>query len=695
MSNSYTREADGVWHRAGFSGIAFTDGDDIERRLFDAVSSASRLDTFSPELPGRIVDWPSEYHLSRSRHCLLRPLGIKPGDRVLELGCGCGAITRYLGELGANVFAVEGSPARARIAAARCRDLGNVRVFCDDLVAFEAEELFDWALLVGVLEYAPMYSTMPDPVGHCLKAAGRVLAPEGRLVVAIENKLGLKYFNGCTEDHLGKAFFGIEGLYQRDTPVTFGRKELGAIFDAADFSAQHWFYPFPDYKLPTVVLNSSALVRADLDVADLLLHTQSRDYSGQPYRLFNETLAMASLARNALIADLSNSFLVVAQRGAAAPTSGEPLAWSFAVHRQPHFMTETTFAARDTGIVVVKIAIGPQTGEAKPDAAQRVSRRCGEAAYRTGRLLARRVVEASARELSCAAMAAQFLPWFDYLLRHAALAPSGVPNAVSGSRRLSDRHLDGRFIDCVPFNMVETGDALYVIDEEWSISGRIPLGHVICRGLVYSLRPCLNCTQRYDLTEILTHLCAARDLTIETADVDTWLDLEAAFQVEVTGWRQDRQALSSTSGPLISLVFALSEQRARNEQLDSVRALLREQQTRGDVMETEVERARISYGKQLDSVRALLREQQTRGDVLETEVERARISYGEVIGRQEAALTQAAARCDALAAELEHEREISCELLSSTSWRLTGPLRVVKMALKTLAGGKRSIGGGR
>lgn len=32
------------------------------------------------------------------------------------------------------------------------------------------------------------------------------LAPGGRIVIAIENKYGLKYFAGCKEDHLGTYF---------------------------------------------------------------------------------------------------------------------------------------------------------------------------------------------------------------------------------------------------------------------------------------------------------------------------------------------------------------------------------------------------------------------------------------------------------------------------------------------------------
>src|SRR5215470_10398986 len=155
-----------LFRRRGFAGIAYTDGEQAERRIYDAVCQAGDRSTFSLELAQAITDWPSEYHLSRRRHCLVRPLGIQPGDKVLELGCGCGAITRFLGELGANVTAVEDSPQRARIASERCRDLRNVKVVVDDLLHFRSEDRFDWVLLVGVLEYAPVFSDSADPANH-------------------------------------------------------------------------------------------------------------------------------------------------------------------------------------------------------------------------------------------------------------------------------------------------------------------------------------------------------------------------------------------------------------------------------------------------------------------------------------------------------------------------------------------------
>src|ERR1039457_7395583 len=133
LMNYFWDEQSHLFRHSSGQDFAYSDCKEVEDPLLNLVSNAADRITFSTELLEAITDWPSEYHLSRGRHCLVRPLGIRPGDRVLELGCGCGAITRYLGEMGANVVAVEGSLSRARVAADRCRDLANVSVFVDEI----------------------------------------------------------------------------------------------------------------------------------------------------------------------------------------------------------------------------------------------------------------------------------------------------------------------------------------------------------------------------------------------------------------------------------------------------------------------------------------------------------------------------------------------------------------------------------
>ena len=228
-------EANRVYHRKDRTSFCYSDGETTEAKLLRFLQSIQDLGTFSTEVKKGIHDWPSEYHLSVSRHHLLCPLPIQAGDKVLELGCGCGALTRYLGEIGADVTAVEGSWMRACIAAERCRDLPNVRIVCEDFLNFTEEPEYQWILLIGVLEYAPVYSSEPDPIRHYLQTAKQFLSPQGKLVVAIENQLGLKYFNGCAEDHVGEPYFGLQNFYDRKTPVTFGRRVLSEQLEAAGF----------------------------------------------------------------------------------------------------------------------------------------------------------------------------------------------------------------------------------------------------------------------------------------------------------------------------------------------------------------------------------------------------------------------------------------------------------------------------
>lgn len=67
-------------------------------------------------------------------------MNIQAGEDVLELGCGCGAMTRYLGEIGAIVDSIEGTSSRARIAGERCRELENVKIHVDNFLEYESEK---------------------------------------------------------------------------------------------------------------------------------------------------------------------------------------------------------------------------------------------------------------------------------------------------------------------------------------------------------------------------------------------------------------------------------------------------------------------------------------------------------------------------------------------------------------------------
>jgi SAM-dependent methyltransferase len=511
MTTMYKRNAEsGVWMRPDTRPVAYSEGAGAEARLYDIVCAAGDGSVFSRDLAARISDWSTEYHFSRARHTLLRPLAIQPGQRVLELGCGGGALTRYLGEIGAKVDAVEGSLLRARIAAERCRDLPGAAVFFDDLARFESRTAYDWVLLVGVLEYATAFSSAPDPVADTLALAARFLAPRGRLVVAIENKLGLKYFNGGSEDHLGRPYYGLQGLYANAQPVTFGKRELTAHLSRAGLSSVRFFYPFPDYKLPDVILSDEALDASDVPVCDLLPWTSARDYTTVHPPAFSEPLVERELHANGLLGQLANSFLVVASKSPLPPPHAAPaLAWRFDVRVHPDFATQTAYSLSPDGLVAHRSRLLPPDRDAVVQAGPFTLR------HRIGPV-----------PVESPAIAVDFLRSF---ARHGTLSPC-LDTLIPWFRRLGQEStagiLDGALFDATPFARME-----------WSVDGPIPLTWLLARSLQQLLATVDLPHDTPDVSDALRelHRIQAMPETIESRDIAEDLRIEAEFQSAIRG----------------------------------------------------------------------------------------------------------------------------------------------------------------
>jgi SAM-dependent methyltransferase len=542
--------------RAQPGNFAYSDGADAERRIHEAVRGARDRSTFSNELAGAIEDWPSEYHLSRQRHCIVRPLGIKPGDRVLELGCGCGAITRYLGEIDADVTAIEGAWPRARIAAERCRDLPNVTIIADDFLRYESARPFDWVLLIGVLEYAPIFSNEADPIADVLHRATGFLAPSGRLVVAIENKLGLKYFNGCAEDHVGIPFYGLQGLYGDRSPRTFGRAELAGHIRDAGLPELKFLYPFPDYKLPRVVLTDAALTDPQFDAAGTLAYLQARDYGGSPHRLFDEALVAREAARNGVLGDLSNSFLAIAAR--ESMTCDDVLAVAFAAQREAGFATETSFMRVGDTIRVQKARLCPErAGRRRLADGSILENVPDDRAYVPGRLGLDALNLARARRGDVAAIVTALAPWFDFLKVNATPA---------AGTRLAAYSLPGHFLDATPFNIVEVDGGFVQIDMEWRVDRAIPLGWVVTRSIVASLCGIAGFERdAVNITDVIEALCARHGLVVSADEISAWLARENELQSLSSGRPIAEFSSRMLSQQLVPLPECAAELTARAE----------------------------------------------------------------------------------------------------------------------------------
>lgn len=468
LAAAYDYDAEHRVHVArGAKPFAYSDGAEAEAYVAGVVGGASDLATGSPELARAIRDWPSQYHLDAARANLLRPLGaLPPGSSVLEIGAGCGAITRYLAESGATVLAIEGSLARARVAASRCRDLDNVVVLCDNFDAVAIAQRFDLVTLIGVLEYSRVYVEGADPVQAMLGKARAMLAPGGRLVLAIENQLGAKYLAGAPEDHLNEPWVGVTGGYGERTPVTFGRRELGERLARAGLAAAEFLYPFPDYKLPAAIVTEAGFANPRFNAADLVATAYAHRFGHDAAAAFSESLARDVLVRNGLGGDTANSFLCIA--GDAAHAAGNTLAWAYTVGRDRPYAGETRFVAEGDGIVVQRQPLYPDRAGAATGQARVARER-----YLQGELLYRGLQRVVARRgWTVGALAEWARPWVAFL-----------------RARARDATLPPEYFDCTPFNVVrDPSGELQAFDLEWRAGDEGPtVEQVVFRGLYNGL----------------------------------------------------------------------------------------------------------------------------------------------------------------------------------------------------------------
>ena len=200
------------------------------------------------------LDWAVYYHLTNVRRNLLNWYPFQKEASVLEIGAGCGALTGLLCDKCKKVTAVELSKRRATAAQLRCREKDNLEVIVGNLNDIEFGEKFDYITLIGVLEYQGTYTDSDSPYKDFLVKIKSLLKDDGKLLVAIENKYGVKYWCGAGEDHTGVPFDGLNQYKLGGQKTrTFAREELTELLKESGYANCFFYYPMPDYKLPTVV----------------------------------------------------------------------------------------------------------------------------------------------------------------------------------------------------------------------------------------------------------------------------------------------------------------------------------------------------------------------------------------------------------------------------------------------------------
>jgi SAM-dependent methyltransferase len=530
IQNDLTEDKYSVWLLKDHAEFGYSEGAAAEKYLENVFATATDLSSRSSELDSYIRDWSSEYHLTTKRAQLLSGFRFDRSLKVLEVGCGCGAITRHLGESFDSVVSVEGSLPRARLARLRTRDLNTVSVVCAPFQEIRFSDRFDIIFVIGVYEYSASFVEGDDPYDAVLKYFAEILAPNGIVVIAIENQFGLKYFNSFREDHLGVAFEGIEGYHRRSAAVrTFGKLELESRLKRY-FSDVRFFYPYPDYKIPDCVLSSEFLQSER--AGELVSQMVSRDYAASIEPLWSESATALELARNGMLEFFSNSFLVFAARSELKGVAFDQLAILYSSSRKRAFATQTRIVEQPDRSWVVSKRARQGSGMVDRGVIKLVDT---DSPWQNGLSLQSQIcLRSMSGDLTLEQIFAPCRGWVEFL--------SGQANVRNGLSML-----DGSHIDSIWQNAYFEAGELRLVDREWIWHEEIPLKVLIIRGIYYFLAGAASSSGSGKALAVrsgrslIEQIAAALGERLDRNDFDAFVKLEAEIQHIVFGTDKRRQ----------------------------------------------------------------------------------------------------------------------------------------------------------
>lgn len=464
--------------------------------------------------------WSSYYHLTNLRENILNWYPFEENSSVLEVGCGMGAITNVLCDRCRKVTAVELSRRRATATLLRCREKENLEIIVGNLNDIQFEEKFDYITLIGVFEYQGNYTESENPYIDFLKKIRTLLKPNGKLLIAIENQYGLKYWCGAREDHTGIPFDGINQYDFSDKKVrTFSKTVLEQMVKNCGFSNTFFYYPMPDYKLPTVVYSEKCLPK-DSNMLNMNYYYIPDNHTlvAQENKLYHDII------ENNVFEFFANSFLLECSESGEV---GRVTFASMSNRRLPEYQIATRFTSDQK---VEKYALCEHEGQQHIDeiieneaelknkgikiwqseicngviqSAYCKAETAEDALIRKSREKDKQGMEAIFDKLYCQILqSSEKTDWKDNILY------SCYPDKIKDEGKYGIILKKG-YIDMIPRNAFWLDDEFYWFDQEWKLDN-VPANFIIFRAIMHTYNsypelekviPIVELAMRYHLIE--------------------------------------------------------------------------------------------------------------------------------------------------------------------------------------------------
>lgn len=173
---------------------------------------------------------------------------------------------------------------------------------CEELEK-NISEKYDVITLIGISPKIRLESV--------IKQLENNLTEEGRFLIAVDNKFGIRFFAGNSENVLNKKFESLIGYSnEKERIETYTKKSLEDLLKKLGYKTR-FYYPLPDYRKPNVIFSENQLPEYNSVDKYYPYYTENSDI------LFNEIDVFREILKTDkdMFTFFANSFLVEASKG--------------------------------------------------------------------------------------------------------------------------------------------------------------------------------------------------------------------------------------------------------------------------------------------------------------------------------------------------------------------------------------------
>lgn len=224
--------------------------------------------------------------------------------QVLEVDAKGGLLTGMLCDKVEQVVALEWTEENRVENLKKNGSKKNLRVLSGYGEEFKSTEKFDYIILHdGFAEAVKYVNDDSNPYEVLLGKLYSFLKPTGILLLSIENRLGLKYFNGAKERNSHAIFEGINDYADSQKTRTFTKSEWEHLLKKCKIDTWKFYYPYPNHLVPNEIFTDETILRMNYGKAYY-------EFFEDRIEFFNEESVARSLEEEGVLSSFANSFLL-------------------------------------------------------------------------------------------------------------------------------------------------------------------------------------------------------------------------------------------------------------------------------------------------------------------------------------------------------------------------------------------------